>query len=326
MKNKKIKDIKVLDLFAGCGGLTSGFVANDFKIAYTIEKWQPAINTYNLNFKTKAILIDITNNEQRNIIKKELKNVPCIIGGFPCQGFSLAGKRSQTDPRNQLYNYVLDFIKDLHPQVVILENVKGILSYKEQDGKKVIEHLKEKINRLGYYLEYILLDTSLFNVPQKRQRVIFIASKNKDKVQQAIKLLQNINNPIKTVYDAISDLENVPENKTWSHIFTKHSTKMLSKIKNTKTNQSAMQNFRDAFRRIDYFKPSPTIKENHGGVHIHPTLNRVLTPRECARLQSFSDDFMFCGSKSDVLKQIGNAVPPEFSKIIAKIIRKVFFT
>ncbi|WP_322908675.1 DNA cytosine methyltransferase [Mycoplasmopsis felis] len=97
------------------------------------------------------------------------------------------------------------------------------------------------------------------------------------------------------------------------------------KIKNTPVGKSPMKNYSDAFRRIDYHKPSPTVKENHGGVHIHPELHRVLTPRELARLQSFPDEFIFLGTKSNILKQIGNAVPPKLSEVIAKMIKEIFF-
>lgn len=97
---------------------------------------------------------------------------------------------------------------------------------------------------------------------------------------------------------------------------------MIKKIKNTQPGKSAMKNFSDAFRRLHYDKPSYTVKENHGGVHIHPKLNRVLTPRELARLQSFPDSFIFKSNKNNILKQIGNAVPPKLAYEIAKIVKK----
>ena len=125
-----------------------------------------------------------------------------------------------------------------------------------------------------------------------------------------------------TSRDWLQDLENKWEMKELGHIFTKHKPEMVERIKGVKVGKSLYENFSDAWRRIDYDKPSPTIKENHGGVHIHPVKNRVLTPRELARLQSFPDGFLFKGSKKAQLIQIGNAVPVNMSNIIAHIIKK----
>ncbi|WAM04722.1 DNA cytosine methyltransferase [Mycoplasmopsis cynos] len=97
---------------------------------------------------------------------------------------------------------------------------------------------------------------------------------------------------------------------------------MVEKIKNTPEGKSVMKGYSDAFRQRYY---DNTVKENHGGVHVHPKLNRVMTPRELARLQSFPDDFIFTSTKSNILKQIGNAVPPKLSSEIAKIIIEVFY-
>lgn len=322
----KFKDNKMLDLFAGCGGLTLGFVQNGFEIMDTIEIWKPAVETYNFNFHLDTESRDITDISVRKEVIKKCKNkINLIIGGFPCQGFSLAGKRSIYDPRNKLYEYVIGFISSLKPKVFVLENVKGILSYKEKDGELVVNKIKQKIQDIGYYIDYVLLDTSNFLVPQKRERVIFIGSKNKKKVEMCIKKLKEHKDKVLTVYDAIYDLENKEEDLSFNHIFTNHSEDMINKIAKTKIGESAMKNFSDAFRRIDYFKPSPTVKENHGGVHLHPSQNRVLTPRELARLQTFPDTFIFKSNKSNILKQIGNAVPVNFAKQIAAYVKKIFF-
>ncbi len=138
-------------------------------------------------------------------------------------------------------------------------------------------------------------------------------------------MLDNYNEKVMNVYEAIFDLKDAPENIDFNHIFKKHKNDFIEKIKNTLVGKSPMKNYSDAFRRIDYHKPSPTVKENHGGVHIHPELHRVLTPRELARLQSFPDEFIFLGTKSNILKQIGNAVPPKLSEVIAKMIKEIFF-
>ncbi|QDY88353.1 DNA cytosine methyltransferase [Mycoplasma anserisalpingitidis] len=326
--NKNNDKLKMIDLFAGAGGLTYGFYKNEFNPIETIEFWEPATKTYNINFKTDVKPLDITDDNVRNHLYNKWRNLTdIVIGGFPCQGFSMAGKRDKEDPRNQLYKYTIDVIDKVQPKCFCLENVKGILSFKEIDGVKVIEKIKKRLEDIGYYSKYILLDASNFGVPQKRERVIFVGAKlkDKDKVNKIIDALSNYKEKIVTVRDAIYDLKDKDEDKVFSHIFTKHSPEMIDKIRNTEIGKSAMKNFSDAWRKLDYEKPSFTVKENHGGVHLHPELPRVLTPRELARLQSFPDDFLFYGNKSEILKQIGNAVPCKLSLEIAKIVKKHFF-
>ncbi|WP_434328571.1 DNA cytosine methyltransferase [Mycoplasma capricolum subsp. capricolum] len=317
----------IIDLFAGAGGLTLGFTQNNFEILDTVEFWQPAVDTYNHNFKKNITVKDITNLNVRQCLQDNYKSkTDLVIGGFPCQGFSMAGRRSKSDERNQLYKYTIDVIARLQPYGFVLENVKGILSFREDDGILVINKIKEMLNKLNYYTEFILVDSSKFGVPQKRERVIFIGCKDKQKVDEVINKLRSFNAPIVTVKQAIGHLEEIKdENIIANHIFSKHSEDMKKRLSNLKEGQSLSKNFSDAFKRISYDKPSPTVKENHGGVHVHPVLPRVLTPRELANLQSFPEDFIFLGTKSSVLKQIGNAVPVKLSFEIAKIVKEIFF-
>lgn len=323
-----MKKIKLIDLFSGAGGLTLGFVENNFEILETIEIWKPALDTYNYNFNTSATPKDITDDRLRENIAKIWKNkTDLIIGGFPCQGYSIAGKRNPNDPRNKLYKFTIDMINKIKPKVFVLENVKGLLSFKDKDGVLIINKIKKELEKINYFSDWVLLDSSNFGVPQKRERVIFIGSifENKDKVEKCIDRLKGHKSKKITVYDAISDLEDKEEDFNFNHIFTRHNKEMIKKIKNTKSGDSVMKNFSDAFRRLYYDKQSPTVKENHGGVHVHPIKNRVLTPRELARLQSFPDWFLFKSNKSNILKQIGNAVPPKLSYEIARIVRKSFY-
>ncbi|QIW62481.1 DNA cytosine methyltransferase [Mycoplasmopsis gallinacea] len=321
------KKFTLIDLFAGAGGLTWGFYKNNFNIKYTVEFWQPAVDTYNKNFKLDVTTKDITDQNVIDEIETNWQNkIDLVIGGFPCQGYSMAGKRNPDDPRNQLYKYTIKVIEKVKPKYFVLENVKGILSFKEKDGSLVIDKIIEILREKGYYSKFILLDATNFGVPQKRERVIFIGSsfENKEKVDQIIEKLSNFKtDKPKTVREAIEDLENVKELELFNHIFSKHSNEMIAKIQNTPQGKSVMKKYSDAYFRLDYDKPSRTVKENHGGVHVHPKLNRVLTPRELARLQSFPDDFEFLSSKSNVLKQIGNAVPPLMSFEIAKIVKRI---
>ncbi|WP_237023542.1 DNA cytosine methyltransferase [Mycoplasma miroungirhinis] len=172
-----------------------------------------------------------------------------------------------------------------------------------------------------------MVDVSNFGVAQKRERVIFVGTLKEHSyyVDEIIKKISNVKLPIKTVFDAIHDLENHQEDKKFNHIFTKHTDKMIEKIKNTPEGKTVMNGYSDAFRKQYYHKPSTTVKENHGGVHVHPKLNWVMTARELVRLQTFPDDFIFHSTKSNILKQIGNAVPPKLSEEIVKIILEVVY-
>ncbi|MGL4950985.1 MAG: DNA cytosine methyltransferase [Mycoplasma sp.] len=320
------KEINFIDLFAGVGGLAYGFYKQGYNCLTTFEINQAALKTYNHNFKSNEKIKDITSEELKLKTQKDFEGkVNLIIGGFPCQGYSMAGKRSVVDPRNQLYKHTIEMIKLNQPDVFVLENVKGILSFKEEDGILVIDKIIQLLKDVGYYSEYILLNAKNFDVPQSRERVIFVGAKDKNKVQEVIKILSEVKKPIPTIYSKIHKFENIKEDFSINHIFPKHTQTMIDNISKLQSNESLYKNYKDAFRRLDYNGISPTVKENHGGVHIHPKLNRCLTPRELATLQSFPEDFIFQGSKSEILKQIGNAVPPNLSIEIAKIINKVFF-
>lgn len=318
------KKIKMIDLFSGAGGLTLGFFQNDFEIVESVESDICAVKTFNYNFKRSDIPKDITDETIRQNIEDKHKNkIDAVIGGFPCQGFSIAGKRDPSDPRNQLYKYTIDIIKRTNPKYFVLENVKGILSMEKGE---VIKRIQSSLSEIGYYTSYTLATSSKFGVPQKRQRVFFIGSsfQNKNKVDLCINLINSHTEQTITVREAISDLQNVQENYLPNHIFTKNSPQYLERIKKLKVGETLSKSYADAYKRIDYDAPSPTVKENHGGVFIHPIENRFFTPRELARLQTFPDDFIFCANKSQTLKQIGNAVPVKMAYEIASIVKKVF--
>ncbi|MDR2828439.1 MAG: DNA cytosine methyltransferase [Acholeplasmatales bacterium] len=318
------KKIKMIDLFSGAGGLTLGFFQNDFEIVESVESDICAVKTFNYNFKRSDIPKDITDETIRQNIEDKHKNkIDAVIGGFPCQGFSIAGKRDPSDPRNQLYKYTIDIIKRTNPKYFVLENVKGILSMEKGE---VIKRIQSSLSEIGYYTSYTLATSSKFGVPQKRQRVFFIGSsfQNKNKVDLCINLINSHTEQTITVREAISDLQNVQENYLPNHIFTKNSPQYLERIKKLKVGETLSKSYADAYKRIDYDAPSPTVKENHGGVFIHPIENRFFTPRELAGLQTFPDDFIFCANKSQTLKQIGNAVPVKMAYEIASIVKKVF--
>lgn len=211
----------------------------------------------------------------------------------------------------------------------LLEIKKKLESIKNEMKNDIYNKIKiplcDKIinyfHKIGYKVEYKLFNTANFNVPQKRERVIFIGTPLNSKIN--IKFPNNIveKKNWKTIKESIDDLKDKNEDLKFSHLFTKHSQEMITKIENLNIGQSINPKYKEAFYRCPPNEPSPTVKENHGGVFIHYDKHRVMTPRELARLQTFPDSFLFEGTKASILKQIGNAVPCLFSIHLAQNIK-----
>lgn len=193
--------LKVLDLFAGCGGFSCGFLStNKYEIISAVEFNSSAANTYLKNHTTtKMHLSDIKDLKTEDFISD---NIDIIIGGPPCQGFSVAGKRKITDLRNSLPYEYIRFVKDLQPKAFIMENVKGILSL---DNGKIFSSIVENLTLAGYKVKYKLIDISKFAVPQLRERVIVVGIRND--IEKEF-LFPEPNLEVKTLYNAIGDIEN----------------------------------------------------------------------------------------------------------------------
>lgn len=316
-----------VDLFAGAGGLSCGLTMAGFTPIESIEIMPEAVATYKLNFIEKKHFAE--NAETRDIrdesTKKTLysslsgKHIHLVVGGFPCQGFSMAGHRVITDPRNNLYLEMLEIVKKLQPDFVVMENVEGLRSML---GGKVEAKIISDYKKAGYNINVAVLNSADYGVPQIRKRVIFIGNR--------LGLTNYYPKPLYseeeyvTLGEGIKRFMSVPENKQINHIFTKHSEKMIKLIEQLPEGESLYSNYSDAWKKSPWNKPSCTVKENHGGVNIHPKLPRVLTPRELAALQSFPDDFIFQGSKKWQLVQIGNAVPCLLGKAIGIAVLKSY--
>lgn len=157
-------------------------------------------------------------------------------------------------------------------------------------------------------------------MPQKRERVIFIGNRLGRTNYHPGPLL--IPEEYVTTGEAIADLMDHPEDKAFNHVPTRHKPEMEARMLACPEGRSLYKGYSDAWKKCPWNEPSCTVKENHGGVNIHPKLPRVLTAREMARLQSFPDDFIFEGPKNKQLVQIGNAVPPLLGKAIGLAVRK----
>lgn len=317
--------LNFIDLFSGAGGLSCGLTMAGFTPVGSVEIMPEAVATYKYNFvEQKGFNENVQTRDIREVsVKQELydsvadKHIHLIVGGFPCQGFSMAGHRVVTDPRNSLYLEMLEIVKHIQPDFVVMENVEGLRSM--LDGKveaKIISDYKEA----GYDINVTVLNSADYGVPQIRKRVIFIGNRHGLKNYHPKPIFSPEN--YVTLGEGIKRFMSIPENKQINHIFTRHSEQMIEQIKAVPEGQSLYGNYSDAWKKSPWDKPSCTVKENHGGVNIHPKLPRVLTPRELAALQSFPDDFIFQGSKKWQLVQIGNAVPCLLGKAIGIAIMK----
>lgn len=316
---KPTGQVDCVDLFSGCGGLSLGFHQAGFQSLLAVEIDPDAVATYRHNFPgckvwDKKVEL-LPNAEVRKTVGA--KTLPLLLAGFPCQGFSIAGKRDPNDPRNQLFYEVVRIAKELQPWFVVMENVPGVVT---MDKGKVFQEIGKEFSAIGYKnLTCLILESASFGVPQFRPRAIFIANR------------LGISNPYPqpllapkdyiSIEQAIGDLKGKPRDENFNHDWTYHSPAMEKRLAEIEPGGSLYESFVDAWKRQYRGVPSMTIKENHGGVHVHYELNRTLSAREMARLQSFPDSFHFCGRMKRVMFQIGNAVPPLLAKNVALALR-----
>lgn len=315
-----------LDLFSGAGGISLGFEMSGFEGVAAVENEPNAVETFSYNFNHPILSDDICKKKTKkylyNIVERykeqhEAKELDVICGGFPCQGFSMSGFRIVDDSRNLLYREMLEIIARIKPNFIMMENVVGLRSIL---GGKIEEKIINDYIKIGYKINVTVLNSADYYVPQVRKRVIFIGNRL-GKTNYHPKPILDEKNYL-TIKSAIEDLIDYPEDKKFNHVFTRHSEKMKKRLVAVEEGGSLYKNYSDSWKKSPWDKPSCTIKENHGGVNIHPRLPRVLTVREMARLQSFPDNFLFKGAKKWQLVQVGNAVPPLLAKAIALAIRK----
>lgn len=323
--NTPKSEMTFVDLFCGCGGLSKGLEMSGLEGICGLDFFKEACMTYERNFNHPFINGDITLQENKDAfyetVKKQLngRRLNIVAGGFPCQGFSMAGNRIVDDPRNSLYLEMLEIVKNLQPDFVICENVKGLRSMLNGAvERKIISDYKA----IGYEMNVTVLCAADYYTPQKRERVIFIGNRRGLKNYHPKPILSP--EQYITTGQAIEDLMSHPEDKEFNHVPTKHRPDMAQRMLELEEGKSLYKGYSDAWKKCPWNEASCTIKENHGGVNIHPKLPRVLTAREMARLQSFPDNFIFMGPKNKQLVQIGNAVPPLLGKAIGLAIRKAY--
>lgn len=346
-KEKEANSFKLLDLFCGCGGISLGFKRQGFEIVGGVDFDGPSIQTFNRNIGNGRIL-DLSNSSWVDEFANQ--KIDVLVGGPPCQGFSLTGTRKFDDNRNKLYNAMFIGAKTLNPKIILIENVRGMATLYNGRAKSEVIRL---FRTLGYNVQVRILDAANYFVPQHRLRLFFIATKKG--LQFNWPTYSNDEGNFVTCSDAISDLPSmhndfstqiadylgppqsnyqklmrIGSNKIFNHQATKHKDFVVETIKQVPEGGNhkdlppgvgESRKFNEAWTRYHSQKPSKTIDTGHRN-HFHYKYNRVPTIRENARLQSFPDNFIFEGSKTQQNRQVGNAVPVLLAQRLASSIEK----
>ena len=308
--------MRIVSLFSGAGGLDLGFIRAGHCVIWANDNYLDAVETYRLNIGKHIVCADI-----KTIDSHEIPDCDVVVGGFPCQGFSVANtKRKTTDIRNQLYEELLRVVKDKQPRYFLAENVKGILSL----GKgKILNLIMDDFHAAGYRVQYKVLNAADYGVPQRRMRVIFLGTRNDIKnglsypepthcnptLLETPTLFNDDKEPWLSIGAALADIPS-PEDAPHipNHTYSKYKLRFNGYM---------------GHREIDPTKPAPTVTgrgDNKGGVVVlhHPNNKRRMSVRELAAAQAFPLDYEFFGTQSSAYRQVANAVPPLMAEAIAR--------
>jgi DNA (cytosine-5)-methyltransferase 1 len=328
-----------LSLFSGCGGFSTGFAWAGFKILGFLEINPDFRSIYRENFpNTVELGADITQVSQAQIQgwKNTLGQIEVIIGGPPCQGFSLSGKRQSDDSRNTLFEHYLRVVEVIRPKFAILENVRLLTSMKFPDGSLVMDAMRNGFHKIGYSVQPFEVNAKQYGVPQHRDRVLFMAVREDQKVEPSIpepthsqhSSLFSGGLPYRTFGDACSDLEFLESGqkskKDVLHEAVDHPRHVIEWLWDVPQGASAHDNadpamrppsgYNTTYKRQVWAEPASTVQTTFGMVsgcrNVHPIATRALSVREAARIQSFPDTYKFSGTLGAVRTSIGNAVPP----------------
>lgn len=300
--------MKVVSLFSGAGGLDLGFIMAGHEVIWANDLYEDAVHTYEKNLGEHIFMKDI-----HDVSIDDIPDSDIIIGGFPCQGFSVANmKRHVGDERNELYKQLVRVIQAKKPKFFLAENVKGLTNLGHGEVFKMI---LSDFEAIGYKVKYKILNAADYGVPQTRMRVIIVG------VRKDINWEYEFPTPTHSktgksglpnwvsVSQALSEIPDPDkENDLLNHTYSKYKLNINGYI---------------GHRLLDPHKPAPTVTargDNRGGVVIlpHPNGKRRMSCRELAAVQSFPLDYEFCGNNSSIYRQIGNAVPPLLGCSVAK--------
>lgn len=347
--------MNAIDLFAGAGGLSVALRESGFNIVLANEINPTFAGTHKLNFPEVPILVKDINLITKDEIQRELngREVDLIAGGPPCQGFSVFGNRRfvntkdynpHKDSRNFLVYQFIRLVDEIRPKFFFMENVKGFTNL---DKGRFVQEVKKAFQKIGYdQVWWEIIHATDYGVPQERQRMFMIGNRigvDFQKPEPTHHPIGSGNLPeYTTVGDAIMDLVG-KENMIENHIplfhkpivaarygYVKEGDKLnvhelppeLAVATRRDSKSGTVSNYSHVYKRLSRSKPSTTMVPGHNAFPIHPTLNRTLTPREAARIQTFPDDHVFLGTRQEQCIQVGNAVPPLMAEPFMKRIRQ----
>lgn len=322
-----------IDLFSGAGGLSLGFSKAGFQQILSVELEDAYCKTYKTNFPehylVQADLTQLSNDDLRKHLKG--KAVDVVVGGPPCQGFSMAGKIGRTfadDPRNHLFKEFVRVVQTVKPRFFVMENVARLYTHNSgRTRNEIIQHFQN----IGYDVECKILNAVDFGVAQQRSRIVFIGRRDKGEIL----FPQPVQAANKTVGDAIGHFPKLSAGEHHvgivNHEAMNHTPQMLEKmafVKNGGNRNDIPEHLRptsgDVRKYIRYHRDKPSVCVTGDMRKVfHYEQNRALTVRELAALQSFPDDFVFCGQKIAQQQQVGNAVPPLLAEAIARAVLKM---
>lgn len=347
----KTGDLTALSLFSGCGGLSLGFSAGGFFVKAFLEIDRDLRKIYKRNFPDSyEIGGDITtiHDSSLSCMAERLGRIDAILGGPPCQGFSLSGKRRVDDPRNTLFKHYLRFVDVLRPSFAVLENVRLLTSMKSPDGSFVKDNICAEFDKRGYSVRCFEINAKNYGVPQHRERVLFLALRldlnriptlpvwTHGDAGDMFALLA----PCRTFADACSDLpflESGDGSNDPLHRAVRHPAHVIEWLWDVPEGGSAHENddpakrppsgYNTTYKRQVWNEPAATVQTTFGMIsgcrNVHPIATRSLTVREAARIQSFPDSYCFEGNLGVIRTGIGNAVPPLLAYCIAKYAKDV---
>jgi DNA (cytosine-5)-methyltransferase 1 len=308
--------MRVVSLFSGAGGLDLGLIQAGLQVIWANDIFPDAVRTYEKNIGAHVDERDIT-----AIPGSEIPDCDVVVGGFPCQGFSVANwARSLEDPRNQLYKQMVRVVAEKRPRFFVGENVKGLASFAKGE---VLQAIVKEFSDLGYKVRHELVNAADYGVPQARKRLLILGVRNDLSDDFVFPPPATHGDPetarkmgVKPWLPVGKALAHFPEPEDAPHIPNHECSKYKLRF-----------NGHLGHRRIDPTKPAPTVTargDERGGVVVlhHPRNHRRMTARELAAVQSFPDTFEFYGTKTSAYRQIANAVPPLLGKAIGGMLKK----
>jgi DNA (cytosine-5)-methyltransferase 1 len=337
-----------VDLFSGAGGFKIGFARAGLRPLVCADNSKAVAATHHRNYpQVPFVLGDLALPEVQSRVAELVASEPfVVVGGPPCQGFSVFGKRrlasragfdARMDPRNRLVFSFVDTVAKLHPRWVVMENVPGFASL---DEGRFVEQVVQELMQAGYdTIEHRILDAADYGVPQRRRRFLLIANRTGHVIpwpkKKFFETPEDWQKPYRTVGEAIAELAEETSYERYScHVPMRHKPLQVERFKRIPEGgkldiqglpprlrkgyrTDAVKNFSHVFKRLDRSKPSFTLVPGHNAFPIHPWLDRALTVREAARLQTFPDEIDFSGSREDQCIQVGNAFPPLLAELTA---------